>query len=372
MCYRFAVMRTLVLVLCFLAVSILAPSNVQAKERTHTVGPGHTLGKIAKRYHISIDELVKANNMTRRDSIKPGQKLVIPDGSSKNGKATDSAKDEDDLATDKEEEASSDSDDETEKADKEDAKKADGKPVTRSYGSDGMRVLEVPGHGDAFYYEPTGPGRKGLKPVIMYLHGRGGHPAQDCRRWARVARRFGWLVCPSGPSAHGDGRDWANNWAAGQRISVATVQAMRKKFGRRVQLYGNTLIGFSEGAYVALNVGVREARTFNRWLVLAGKTTYFGGAGMEELKKHGRSLKRVYLITGELDDVVEGTKQLRDWLQSAKVAVRVSMPKDMGHEVALDRKSGMYSAALAWLDRGVGGKPERSASTSSKAASRER
>lgn len=366
-------MRRLALVLCLFALAILAPQIAHAKERSHTVGPGHTLGKIAKRYHISIDELVKANNMTRRDPIKPGQKLVIPDKGSANGKATDADKDEEDLATDKEEESSSDSEEEEEP--EEDSKKADKKPKTRSYGSDGMRVLEVPGNGDAYYYEPTGPGRKGLKPVIMYLHGRGGHPAQDCRRWAQVARRFGWLVCPSGPNAHGDGRDWANNWAAGQRVSVATVQAMRKKFGRRVQLYGNTLIGFSEGAYVALNVGVRESRTFNRWLVLAGKTTYFGGAGMEELKKHGRNLKRVYLITGELDEVVEGTKQLREWLENAKVAVRVSMPKDMGHEVALDRKSGMYSAALAWLDRGVGGggKPDRTASSSSKtSASRER
>jgi LysM repeat protein/predicted esterase len=366
-------MRTLALALCFAAVSVLAPGLADAKERTHTVGPGHTLGKIAKRYHVTIDELVKANNMTRRDTIKPGQKLVIPDKGASNGKATDADKEEDDLATDKEEESSSDSEDESEKDEPEaDSKKSDGKPKTRSYGSDGMRVIEVPGHGDAFYYEPTGPGRKGLKPVIMYLHGRGGHPAQDCRRWAPVARRFGWLVCPTGPGAHGDGRDWANNWAAGQRVSVATVQAMRKKFGRRVQLYGNTIIGFSEGAYVALNVGVREARTFNRWLVLAGKTQYFGGAGMEELKKHGRHVKRVYLITGELDEVVEGTKQLRDWLEKEKVTVRVSMPKDLGHEVALDRKSGMYSAALAWLDRGVGGKPDRSASSSSKKAGRER
>jgi predicted esterase/LysM repeat protein len=354
-----------------LSLALLASGSADAKERTHTVGPGHTLGKIAKRYHVSIDELVKANKMTRRDPIKPGQKLVIPDKSS-NSKTANS--EDEDLATDKDEEESSDADDseeadEPEPAKKDKEKSDDGKPKTRSYGSDGMRVLEVPGHGDAYFYEPTGPGRKGLKPVIMYLHGRGGHPAQDCRRWAPVARRFGWLVCPSGPSAHGDGRDWANNWAAGQRVSVATVQAMRKKFGRRVQLYGNTIIGFSEGAYVALNVGVREARTFNRWLVLAGKTQYFGGAGLEALKQNARRLKRVYLITGELDEVIDGTKQLREWLDDAKVPVRVSTPKDMGHEVALDRKSGMYTAALAWLDRGVGG---TASASSKKTTSRDR
>ncbi len=38
---------------------------------------------------------------------------------------------------------------------------------------------------------------------------------------------------------------------------MAAIQVLRKKYGRRVQLYGNTLIGFSEGAYAAMNVGVK-------------------------------------------------------------------------------------------------------------------
>jgi predicted esterase len=210
-----------------------------------------------------------------------------------------------------------------------------------------------------------------MKPVIMYLHGRGGHPAQDCRKWATVARHFGWLVCPSGPSPHGDGRDWDNNWYTGQQVAVATVNALRKKFGRRVQLMGNTLIGFSEGAYVALNVGVREPRTFNRWLILAGNTSYWGGAGLEELQKNAHSLRRVYLITGEQDSVIEGTNQLRDWLEKAKVPTRISEPKGMGHEVALDRKPNMYRAALAWLDRGVGGS-KRSSKASAKSGEKSR
>jgi predicted esterase len=238
-----------------------------------------------------------------------------------------------------------------------------------------MRVLEVPGGGPAYYYEPIGAGRLGLRPVLMYLHGRGGHPQRDCRRWAPVARRLGWLVCPSGPGARGDGRGWNNNWYVGQRVAVATVQALRKKFGRRVQLYGNTLIGFSEGAYVAMNVGVREPRTFNRWLILAGKTTYWGGPGLDELGKHHRTLRRVYLITGEQDGVIDGTRQLREWLKKSRVPTRISTPKDMGHELALERKPGMYRAALIWLDRGVTGRKrskKKSVAKRNKSAKRKR
>src|SRR5262245_28798158 len=56
--------------------------------------------------------------------------------------------------------------------------------------------LEVEGHSDAFYYRPR---VRGLRPVIMYLHGRGGNAMEDCRKWARVATQFGWVVCPQGP-----------------------------------------------------------------------------------------------------------------------------------------------------------------------------
>lgn len=44
----------------------------------HTVYQGQTLGMIAKRYNITVDELCEANGISRRSPIKPGQKLVLP------------------------------------------------------------------------------------------------------------------------------------------------------------------------------------------------------------------------------------------------------------------------------------------------------
>jgi predicted esterase len=323
-------MRWLLLTIALVCWAIQVP----AKERVHVVASGHTLGKIAKRYHVSISNLCKANGIGRRDVIKPGQKLVIPDGSTKPKAPAKKS------------------------ASKADTKKDEPKPdkkddAVRRVGSDGMKLIDVPGGGSAYFYEPTGRGRLSLRPVIMYLHGRGGNPAGDCRRWAKVARRRGWLVCPTGPGARGGGRDWQGNWAAGMHVAVKTVQALRKRYGRRVQLYGNTLIGFSEGAYVAMNVGVRQPRTFNRWLILAGKVLYFGGPGLDALARNRRTLRRVYLITGEQDEVVSGTRELRERLRKAGVATRMSTPNDMGHEVKLESKASMYRAALMWLERGT-------------------
>ena len=55
---------------------LLAAGAAHGKE--HVVAEGQTWGKIAKRYQISIAALCKANGLTRRDKIRPGQRLTIP------------------------------------------------------------------------------------------------------------------------------------------------------------------------------------------------------------------------------------------------------------------------------------------------------
>lgn len=367
-------------------------------ERTHVVAEGHTLGKIAKRYNVSVEAICDANGLHRNERLKLGQKLTIPEPGARHatGAAKSDAEPEarnsepaeanesrahDDAKTSEADSggASADPSTSTSSGDahddappreepqreaprhepnRHDAAKANGaaKPNASDEGpisGDGMRALEVPGHGTAYYYEPVGQGRKSLKPVLMYLHGRGGRPREDCKRWAAVARRLGWLICPSGPGARGDGLGWNNSWPTAQTTALATLKALRERYGRRVQLYGNTLIGFSEGAYAALNVGVREPGVFNRWLILAGDAKYLGGPGIEALGQARGRLRRVYLITGEQDSVIDGTHQVERWLKNAGIATRVSTPAGMGHEVQLETKTGMYSAALVWLDRGT-------------------
>src|SRR5688572_7108892 len=40
--------------------------------------------------------------------------------------------------------------------------------------------LDLP-RGPAFYFQPSSG--RGLKPVLVYLHGRGGNPEADCAKW---------------------------------------------------------------------------------------------------------------------------------------------------------------------------------------------
>jgi spore coat assembly protein SafA len=44
----------------------------------YIVQKGDTLWKIAKRYNVTLDAIIKANNITNPDLIYPGQRLIIP------------------------------------------------------------------------------------------------------------------------------------------------------------------------------------------------------------------------------------------------------------------------------------------------------
>src|SRR5260221_4119359 len=63
-----------------------SPAAASGKRpQTRLVMKGQRLGSIAKRYNVSIEALAYANGIRQRDPIKPGQKLVIPERSDKDG-----------------------------------------------------------------------------------------------------------------------------------------------------------------------------------------------------------------------------------------------------------------------------------------------
>ena len=49
--------------------------SVQGK--VHEVRPGETVFSIAKKYNLTADQLLKLNNMTRKDTLQAGQKVVV-------------------------------------------------------------------------------------------------------------------------------------------------------------------------------------------------------------------------------------------------------------------------------------------------------
>ena len=207
--------------------------------------------------------------------------------------------------------------------------------------------LENPGFPSAYYYKPRS-GRS-MKPVIVYLHGRGGIPGDGCRDWAKVGTEFGWVLCPSGQEDRGGGsRGWGNDPVSSQKNVMGALMALREKFGRKVQLYGNVIIGFSEGAFIAQNIGEHEPKTFNRWLIIASCDRYFGydKTILEEARK---KVKRVYLWTGENDMVVNESKATFEHLRALKIPVKLNVPMGYWHAIPTETMGQNFRKALKWL-----------------------
>ena len=207
------------------------------------------------------------------------------------------------------------------------------------------RHIVSPG-GSAYYYTPTA---KGSLPVYVYLHGRGGHADAVCVAWSKVVRSRGWLVCPEGQESYGSGRSWGNNAGGAAHVIRSVLLAMNAKHKGRVRLHNNVLMGFSEGAFVAQQLGKDEPRTWTRWLIMAATDAYWMGDTAAELKKARPKVRGVYLVTGAMDETAPGTKSVAALLKKARVPVRVSLVKGMGHELARDAMNKRYGAAVAWL-----------------------
>jgi predicted esterase len=208
-------------------------------------------------------------------------------------------------------------------------------------------VLEVPGHPDAYFYKPRS---KAQRPILMYLHGRGGNAFEDCRKWARVARQFGWVVCPQGPSqTDSGGRTWNNDAEGARKIIDATVAALKDTYKKRVRSHGDILIGFSEGAYIAQQVGLRDPAHWNKWLILAANDRYWWGDAPQVLEQNRAKIRRVFLFTGENDQVADNTRRVGDMLKDAHIRVRVKIAPGLGHEVPADQMITNYRRPLRWL-----------------------
>jgi predicted esterase len=208
--------------------------------------------------------------------------------------------------------------------------------------------LAVAGQGDAFVVEPNTIEER---PILLILHARNGDPEDDCRKWSEIASRHGWLLCPSGPIAGDRGRSWGKPDDAKKAID-ASVEALRAKVGARAKSTGNVVIGFSEGAFIAQVIGIREPERWNRWMILAGSDKYWGDRGEEYLRMQRRKIARVVMLTGEHDPIRESTLRAGALVRQIGIPVRVIVRRGLGHDVPAERMQASYARLLEWLVEG--------------------
>lgn len=209
--------------------------------------------------------------------------------------------------------------------------------------------LKVPGYKDAAYYEPLR--RKRKNPIFLYLHSKNGRPFIDCKLWYRAGIEYGWVVCPSGIKVRENGYlSWDNNPFEAERVIKATINALSNKYKGKVLLKKGILAGFSEGAFIALQVGLKMNDIFPYLFIIGADTQYIGYNDTQKLKTLNKKIK-IYLITGEKDPVVQRTKEVEKILKKLKINTKLKIIKDVGHEIPKDITQ-FTRNSIRWFTKG--------------------
>lgn len=162
-------------------------------------------------------------------------------------------------------------------------------------------------------------------PMIVALHPYGGTADWIVAKWMHLARENGAiLVAPRAvrPVAGRNGFQWGSTEEADYLVGRAIEQA---ESSYKVDQKHIVLTGFSQGAYMALQLGVKHADRVAGVISLAGR--YDTGLA-EQLKDHK---PRFFLMVGDKDRMLESNKTGARELRAAGAKVELQIYKDLGH-----------------------------------------
>jgi phospholipase/carboxylesterase len=179
--------------------------------------------------------------------------------------------------------------------------------------------------------------------LVVLLHGRGtdANGVIDLAlNWQPVIPKAEFLAVHAPfPCDGGTGRQWFAKQDLGAPDLLEAVRpaaAILDPYldgllsSRRLEPSHLALVGFSQGAVMALHVGLRRANP------VAGIIAFSGAlAGPEELAAEAASKPPVLLVHGEADDIVPFSMMARTAaaLETARVPVTTAARRGLGHAI---------------------------------------
>ena len=191
---------------------------------------------------------------------------------------------------------------------------------------------------------------KEIKNAIILLHGYGGDGndiSMLSLNWKRHLPNT-IFICPNGHETceiNPSGYQWFDLTKDDPNYilkETKKAEEILKKFINEVKeeynLINNNicLSGFSQGCMMSLNVGLTSEDKFSSIVGFSGKII-----NQSDLKQRVKNLTDVFLIHGELDDIVSPTFLLeaKDFLMREKINVESHMVKNCGHHIPIEASS---------------------------------
>jgi predicted esterase len=190
-------------------------------------------------------------------------------------------------------------------------------------------------------FPPRATARTNAKPLtVVYLHGIHGRPENGCPWLRDGASELGWLVCPhANEHLANDTFSWAGT-ASEQRAVVAHAERAAQAQGADPSS-ANVLVGFSQGAYVALDLTARRLGRY-RGLVLIGADVTPSRAMLE-----GAGVARIVLASGDLDGASASMKRVAEQLGRQGMDARFVSLGRIGHSYETTKKEALRDA-IVW------------------------
>jgi len=175
---------------------------------------------------------------------------------------------------------------------------------------------------------------------VVYLHGVHGKAENGCP-WLRTgASELGWLVCPEANERLANGTfSWAGS-VSDVRAVVARAEHAIVNEGAEPDAPG-VLVGFSQGAYVALDLVRAEP---GRWggLVLLGAEIEPNAASLRSA-----GVSRVALLAGDLDGSSASVKRAAVRRHRGGIAATFKSLGRVGHTYVGEDRDALHDA-IVW------------------------
>lgn len=170
-----------------------------------------------------------------------------------------------------------------------------------------------------------------------------GSPEEQCGVFEQGATPYGFLVCPRGNSPFEGGLMWTGTFAdAEKQIRPALAAAEALAPGKMDRAGGGTLIGYSNGAYFALEVACAERGKWPGLILLSMKLRVDAG------RMRAAGVRRVLLAAGDRDGARASMEQTAEQLEAGGVEARFMSLGPGGHPLPADMADRMVEA-IRWV-----------------------
>jgi predicted esterase len=181
------------------------------------------------------------------------------------------------------------------------------------------------------------------RPAIVYLHGMWAGPEQECGVFERAATPFGFLVCPRGNTPNGEWWMWTGTYATvAPQLRAALNAASTLAPGKLDRSGGGTLIGYSNGAYFAVEVAMAEPGKWTGLVLLSMRVE------LDVARLRAAGVRRIVLAAGEKDGTRASMQAAAERTDAAGLPTRFMSLGPGWHDFPPDMSARMCDA-VAWV-----------------------